>query len=138
MPWSIINFKMLSMLRFSTFHSIVNPIENEKKIDKQALPVSVSTPPSKVSLISLFKPKHFSRQRMCGCVNDSFMIFYLKPKKDMISGICLWRVWILVKPQTSLLELFSTYSILWIIEELYFMDLVDRIIMLKTLKGHVQ
>ena len=61
-----------------------------------------------------------------------------KAEKDMISGICLWRVWILVKPQTSLLELFSTYSILWIIEELYFMDLVDRIIMLKTLKGHVQ
>jgi len=32
------------MLRFSTFHSIVNPIENEKKkIDKQALPSSVNS-----------------------------------------------------------------------------------------------
>ena len=43
-------------------------------------------------------------------------------------------MWILVKPQTSLLELFSTYSTLGIIEELYFMDLVDRIIMLKDFK----
>jgi len=34
---------MLSIFRFSTFHSIDNPIENERKIDEQALPNSVNS-----------------------------------------------------------------------------------------------
>ena len=95
---------------------------------------TVSTPPSKVSLISLFKPKHFFRQRICEYAWMILLWYSIYSWKRVDQWYLSLKSVDFSQTANLTLELFSTYSTLWIIEELYFMDLVDRIIMLKDFK----